>query len=622
MSDSQPASANRAVFLSYASQDAEAARRIADALRSVGVELWFDQNELVGGDAWDAKIRKQIKECALFVPVISAATQARTEGYFRLEWRLADQRTHLMAKGRPFLMPVVVDATRDSDAHVPDSFTEVQWTRLNGDMALAAFATHIAASLSGPAGTAGSSASGPNPSLGTRAQPRRSVTRLLAVITVPVLITVIALIASRPAAPTETTSTSAPPNPAVPVSEARKLALRARKAADELSITAEDLSQKAIALDAFDPEVWAVAASVDARFFFYSVDSSDERRQQAHEKAARAVALDPKNFEARRARAYVLSVAGTSVAMREAALHELRALESERPNSLQNEIAATLERLGRYDEAVEIFRQTGNRGGLMWSLISAGRIEEARPVVNDALGRDPEGKGSFLRYWIESRCDEDLVAAQQTFQKFSSLSSYANVAIEVPLLQRDARAAAVAANAMIPEYSPAHAGGMLKRYYLGIALEMDRNFEGARAQWTSALRFVQERRTKVPNDYEMLGWQGMVEACLGERDSAKRSLAVLRGKTPPEARARNVWPTLLIAARLGLADEVLDELETTRRSAPTVVRFYHYLLRFSPEFDSLRGNPRFEQFLRATLPPGARPFDEPVVPAAKSEAKR
>jgi hypothetical protein len=79
--------------------------------------------------------------------VISAATKARTEGYFRLEWRLADQRTHLMAKGRPFLLPVVIDATRDSEAHVPDSFTEVQWTRLNGDMALAAFATHIAASL-------------------------------------------------------------------------------------------------------------------------------------------------------------------------------------------------------------------------------------------------------------------------------------------------------------------------------------------------------------------------------------------------------------------------------------------------------------------------------------------
>src|SRR3954468_12488826 len=116
--------AGKAVFLSYASQDADTARKICEALRTVGVEVWFDQSELRGGDAWDAKIRKQIKDCALFVPVVSANTQARTEGYFRLEWRLADQRTHLMAKGRPFLVPVVVDDTHDREAHVPDSFLD------------------------------------------------------------------------------------------------------------------------------------------------------------------------------------------------------------------------------------------------------------------------------------------------------------------------------------------------------------------------------------------------------------------------------------------------------------------------------------------------------------------
>src|SRR3954471_20596252 len=108
--------ASKAVFISYASQDAEAARRICEALRAAGVEVWFDQSELRGGDAWDAKIRKQIKECALFVPVISAKTQARHEGYFRLEWKLAAQRTHLMAKDHPFLVPVVIDDTANGSA--------------------------------------------------------------------------------------------------------------------------------------------------------------------------------------------------------------------------------------------------------------------------------------------------------------------------------------------------------------------------------------------------------------------------------------------------------------------------------------------------------------------------
>jgi TolB-like protein len=124
---------NKAVFLSYASQDADAARRICEALRASGVEVWFDQNELVGGDAWDAKIRKQIKECALFVPVISATTQARHEGYFRLEWKLAAERTHMMSGAKAFLLPVVIDDTRDADAHVPLEFRAVQWIRLTGE---------------------------------------------------------------------------------------------------------------------------------------------------------------------------------------------------------------------------------------------------------------------------------------------------------------------------------------------------------------------------------------------------------------------------------------------------------------------------------------------------------
>ena len=123
----------KAVFISYASQDAGSARRIADALRAAGTEVWFDQSELRGGDAWDQKIRKQIRECALFLPVISTNTQSRAEGYFRLEWRLADQRTHLMGRSKAFLVPVCTDATRDTDADVPDSFLAVQWTRLTDE---------------------------------------------------------------------------------------------------------------------------------------------------------------------------------------------------------------------------------------------------------------------------------------------------------------------------------------------------------------------------------------------------------------------------------------------------------------------------------------------------------
>lgn len=57
----------KAVFFGYASHDAEAAKRICEALR------------VAGDDSWDHRIRNQITDCALLVPIISADTQARAD---------------------------------------------------------------------------------------------------------------------------------------------------------------------------------------------------------------------------------------------------------------------------------------------------------------------------------------------------------------------------------------------------------------------------------------------------------------------------------------------------------------------------------------------------------------
>jgi formylglycine-generating enzyme required for sulfatase activity len=135
--------AAKPIFLSYASQDADSARRICEALRAVGLEVWFDQSELRGGDAWDASIRRQIKECALFIPIITPNTQAREEGYFRLEWKLAVDRSHLMADNKAFFMPVLVGDVSEPMALVPDKFRERQWTRLSDDGAMKAFAERV-----------------------------------------------------------------------------------------------------------------------------------------------------------------------------------------------------------------------------------------------------------------------------------------------------------------------------------------------------------------------------------------------------------------------------------------------------------------------------------------------
>jgi len=143
-----------AVFVSHASEDDAAALRIAAALRAAGIEVWLDRSELKGGDAWDHRIRQQLRDCTLFLPVISRHTTCRPEGYFRLEWHLADQRTLLMARSKAFIVPVCIDDTTEAEVEVPESFRAVQWMRLPDATATTAFRQHIASLLQTPAGKA------------------------------------------------------------------------------------------------------------------------------------------------------------------------------------------------------------------------------------------------------------------------------------------------------------------------------------------------------------------------------------------------------------------------------------------------------------------------------------
>lgn len=133
-----------AVFLSYCSQDLDVAQRIRDALDAAGVEVWFDKRHLEGGDDFNLIIRRNIRTCSLFMPVISANTRARQEGYFRLEWRLAAERALQIDDSIPFIIPIGIDDTPESElAIVPPKFLGVQWSRLANGQPTATFTERV-----------------------------------------------------------------------------------------------------------------------------------------------------------------------------------------------------------------------------------------------------------------------------------------------------------------------------------------------------------------------------------------------------------------------------------------------------------------------------------------------
>lgn len=215
---------SKAVFLSYASQDADAARRIAEALRGFGVEVWFDQNELRGGDAWDHKIRRQIRECAMFLPVISEHTQERGEGYFRLEWKLAAERTHLMAEGMPFIMPVAIGDTPENGAAVPAEFMKVQWTRLGDGLPTTPFVEQVRRLLESPRKPAGTQK--PTPAHAPAPVAPKSGFPLAYVALGIVVVALIAFIALRPAAVGPVSDRpSVVPTSVAPVADAKSVAV-------------------------------------------------------------------------------------------------------------------------------------------------------------------------------------------------------------------------------------------------------------------------------------------------------------------------------------------------------------------------------------------------------------
>ena len=124
------------IFISYSSDDIGAARAVYAALQQIGGDVaWFDKSQLKPGDNWDQRLRSAIQRCTFFLPLLSANTEQRNEGYFRLEWTEAAERMRRI-QGRKFLFPLVIDRdfTGNAGAYqlVPEAFRTVQFAHAPG----------------------------------------------------------------------------------------------------------------------------------------------------------------------------------------------------------------------------------------------------------------------------------------------------------------------------------------------------------------------------------------------------------------------------------------------------------------------------------------------------------
>ncbi len=117
-----------AVFISYASEDREAVRKLKAHLGDAGITVWFDRDRLRAGENWDWKIQRNLKACSFFMPVISRNTQnAQLDVYFRSEWNQADQIVSRSHHAIEFVLPILLEPMRE-ELQVPISFMRAQRT--------------------------------------------------------------------------------------------------------------------------------------------------------------------------------------------------------------------------------------------------------------------------------------------------------------------------------------------------------------------------------------------------------------------------------------------------------------------------------------------------------------
>lgn len=116
------------VFISYSSEDRPFANQLYEEIRSIGLPVWLDKRALTPGEEWLKCIESNLRNCSVFIPVISPFTlEADESRFYRREWELAiGLAGERPGSGMPILPVQVGPIPRDCTA-IPGLFRTLHW---------------------------------------------------------------------------------------------------------------------------------------------------------------------------------------------------------------------------------------------------------------------------------------------------------------------------------------------------------------------------------------------------------------------------------------------------------------------------------------------------------------
>ncbi|MEO7741451.1 MAG: TIR domain-containing protein [Usitatibacter sp.] len=599
----------KAVFLSYASQDAEPARRICEALRAAGIEAWFDQSELRGGDAWDQSIRRQIKECAMFMPLISANTNARAEGYFRLEWRLGADRSLLMADDAPFFFPVVIDDTPESQARVPDRFREVQWSRMEKESP-EAIAARVKKLLAGEARPAA------QPQAGRRARKGKRYVWPFIGIGLAVFFALQPVLRGKrePKAPPAAAATQG--------AEAMHFAQRAIALTRKLNFKPEDLAiaadlaRKAAEADPILATAWGARARVEAAWILRNWDASNARRSVTEGYAKRALALDAEEPNALYAQGYVLFSQRAIVEAEGAFRRAMKAAPAD--NYPRRALSQALFLQGRVDEAITLLEEAVRidpRDPLNYVTLGASHatmagLKDRNPASVDtslayldrSIAITPTGNALGWKVAMQAAWKGDLDGARATIAQIEALPR--EEATEdrmiffrmwVALLRREPDRALAAANATTATYFTDSLVAQPVAWMKALAHREAKRESAATEEWRAAEAVLQKRLESNPNALDTQAELAITFAMLGRKEEAMKQFARFEAAQCEQAVPPTVTHLRFYAA-IGDARRFANAAAEMRRR--TILWATDTLLERDPWYDGVRGKAEFRALMK------------------------
>jgi hypothetical protein len=221
----------------------------------------------------------------------------------------------------------------------------------------------------------------------------------------------------------------------------------------------------------------------------------------------------------------------------------------------------------------------------------------------------------LLKGTIETAWFQDLAAAQATVAEFrpSELREQlgATFAIQLAFERREPERMLQVVNALSHDFMDSNAYVGPKQFWAGWAHRLGGRSERATIEWRKAIPILQAERAKAPERIVLLDREAEIQALLGEREEAALLLAIAQrvANEPPDVvNLRNHRVHLA----LGHREQVLIWLTSFLQEKANVAWVeIHALARFSPIWDGLRDDPRFEVLLRDTMPADAKPFPAP-----------